>query len=317
VESIVVEATAPLVGHPRDLRKHRQALRAGGVDALLATVGSIETFPDLIARLAAWSRFAREPTNDARLARSVREIAAAKARGELAVVLHMQGAGAIGTTTEGLDLLHLVGVRVMQLAYNYANQLGDGCLEPRDGGLSELGRAAVRRMGELHIALDISHTGERTSRELIDLATAPVVASHANARAIHNHPRNLSDDLIRAVAGTGGVIGMCAFEAFITDGTADIDRLLDHACYIADLVGAQHVGVGLDFSDEDENDYDYFGYDPRYYPRPPWHWPDGIANFAEIANLPAALTRRGFSHDEVTGIMGGNFLGAFREVWGE
>lgn len=101
-----------------------------------------------------------------------------------------------------------------------------------------------------------------------------------------------------------------------SDPVPTLDQPIDHAVHISDLVGARHVGVGLDFADEDENDYDYFGYDERYYPRPPRTWPVGIAWWEEAANIGPALRRRGFTDDAVAGILGGNFMRAFAQSWG-
>lgn len=310
---ITVDAAVPLISHPRHVRRHAGELRAGGVHAVLATVASIEDFSEITHRLAAWAAFS---SPDAKLVRTVADIEQAYTAGQLALVLHMQGAGATGTTPDALHLFHAVGVRVIQLTYNYRNQLGDGCLESSDAGLSDLGRKCIRHLNDLGVMIDISHAGARTSLETIELADGPVVASHSNSDVVCNSPRNLSDSHIRAIAGTGGVIGLCAFPAFVNAEQATLDRLLDHAAYIADLVGTKHLGLGLDFSDEDEDDFVYFGYDERYYPLPPWQWPLGIEGFAETRNIPAALSRRGFADEEIAGIMGRNFLRAFGQRWG-
>lgn len=314
--AITLDAAAPLISVPRDLRRYASELREGGVDAVLATVGSIEDFTEMAGRLGAWAAFAHAPDDRTALARTVAEIEAAHDDGKLAVVLHMQGASATGMSTDALHLFHALGVRVMQLTYNYRNQLGDGCLEPANSGLSELGRRCVRQLNELGIVLDVSHSGVQTSLDIIELADGPVVATHANAMAVCSSPRNLSDALIRALAQTGGVVGLCAFSAFVAPGDATLDRLLDHAAYISDLVGPGHLGIGLDFAKHTVDDFDYYGLDERYYPRPPWRWPDGITGFADTKNVPVALARRGFSSDEIDGIMGANFLRVFRQRWG-
>ncbi len=231
-------------------------------------------------------------------------------------MLHAQGLGAIGADAGLLECYAALGLRVAQLTYNYRNQLADGCLEPADGGLSVAGRAAVRQLNALRIVPDISHTGAASSREIINLSGQPVIASHSNARAVCDSPRNLTDDLIRAVASTGGVIGLCAFPSFVSHGRPDVGDLARHALHIADLVGPQHAGMGLDFADEDEDDYDFYGYDERYYPRPPWTRPAGIETHAGVPSLRAALLTAGFSAPEADGILGENFLRVFDQSWG-
>lgn len=315
-ESICLDAAAPLV-QPRGLEVQLAALRAGRVDAVLATVASIEDSRYAVGRLGRWLSTAQAGSSAFRLATTVADVRAAKGAGEVAVVLHLQGGAPIEDDLDLLDVYHRLGVRVVQLTYNYRNLLGDGCLETADGGLSAFGRRALRRLVELGIVIDVSHVGVRTSLDAIEAAEGPVVATHANARALCDSPRNLTDGQIRMLADSGGVIGLCAFPAFLTTGERpSLEHLLDHAEYIAGLVGPEHVGVGLDFADEDEEDFDYYGYDERYYPRPPWVFPKGIGGFGEFQNLRAGLEARGFSGSEVAGILGENFLRVFASVWG-
>ena len=314
-EAVVLDATAPLFGDARRLRKRLSLLHEGGVDAIAGSVASLEDIATVSARLADWHEIARDESAGARLATTVGEIRAAKAAGVPAIILHVQGLDAIGANPTLLELYAHMGVRMAQPTYNYRNALGDGCLEPDNAGLSEVGRKVVDRANELGIALDISHVGYRTSREMIERSTKPVIASHSNARAVCDSPRNLPDELIRAVAASGGVMGLCAFPAFVAASDATLDRLLDHAAYIADLVGPERLGIGLDFADEDEEDYEYYRYDERYYPRPPWIWPAGIEDETKVRSIAPALERRGFSPSEVAGIMGENFMRAFEEIW--
>jgi len=141
--------------------------------------------------------------------------------------------------------------------------------------------------------------------------------SHANARTVCEHPRNLPDEVIKAVAASGGVIGLCAFPSFVSAGPKPaLNQLIDHAVHIASLVGAKHVGLGLDFADEGEEEYDFYGYDEAYYPRPPWAWPRGIEWLHQSSDISPALQARGFSPDEATGIMGMNFLRVLTTIWG-
>lgn len=311
---ICLDAAAPLI-QPRGLEQRLPELRAGGVDAVLATVAAIEDARYTLGVLAAWH--ARARGGEFRLATSAAAIRDAKAAGQVAIVLHLQGGAPLEFDVGLADAFHTLGVRVVQLTYNFRNLIGDGCLESVDGGLSDFGRRVVVRLAELGVVVDVSHAGVRTSLEAIEVVPGSVIASHANARAVCETPRNLTDDQIRRLAASGGVIGLCAFPAFVTtDERPTLDHLVDHAAYIGELVGPQHVGIGLDFAEETEEDYDYYGYDPRWYPRPPWVYPEGIRGFVDFQNLRAALERRGFTAAEIGGILGGNFVGVFERVWG-
>jgi membrane dipeptidase len=311
---IVLDAAVPEI-KPRYVASQRPRLEAGGVQAVLATVASIEPLPDAVMSLAQWWGAHHDPASPARIAMSVDEIRDIVAGGDLAIVLHFQGTEPLGGRLEMLDAYHRLGVRVVQFTYNHAGSCGDGCLEERNAGLTALGRKSLKRMHELGIAPDLTHAGEQVCLDVLSLAERPVVATHSNAKSVCDSPRNLSDEVIDGIAAAGGVIGVVAFPAFVAAENPTLDKLIDHVVYIADRVGPQHVGIGTDFADEDEEDFDFYGYDPRYYPRPPWTWPTGIAWWEDISNIPDALARRGFSESEIAGIMGENFLRVFSDLW--
>lgn len=315
-EGLYLDATAPML-QPRDLPRRLPDLVAGGVDAALATAGAIEDFRTTMELVGKWLELARSGRQKIRIARSVAELRAAKAAGQTGIVLHFQGADPIEDELDFINLFQASGLRVMQLTYNLRNRLGDGCFEPTDAGLSKFGRKVIRRMEELSVAVDLSHAGRRTQLEAVEAASRPVVVTHANVRALLDTPRNLTDEVIRAVAASGGVIGICAVPFFLArDRPATLEMMMDHAAYIAELVGPAHLGLGFDFAEEDEDDYVYFGYDERYIPKPPWVFPAGMSGHAEAGNMAAALRARGFADAEIRGILGENFLRVFAEIWG-
>jgi membrane dipeptidase len=314
--AICLDAAAPGV-IVRGIGSHHERLRQGGVDAVLATVAAIEPPEQTLLALGRWWSAHHAGEDPVAVATTATEIRTAVAEGKTAVVLHFQGTTPLAADVDMVDAYHRLGVRVMQLTYNYRVAAGDGCLEPSDAGLSEFGRKVVRRLERLSMLPDVSHAGERTARDVLRVADGPVIASHANARAICDSPRNLSDAVIDEVAASGGVIGVCAFPAFVaSEGVPTISMLVDHVAYIADRIGIDRVGIGLDFADEDEEDYDYFGYDPRYYPRPPWTWPEGLTWWEDVRNLRPALAQRGFAEHEIDGVLGENFMRLFAQVWG-
>lgn len=314
-DALVLDAAAPFIS-PGRVKHHLDDLRAGGVDAVLATTGSIENCRTIMGELGSWLEVERAGTYPIRIARTVAEIRQAKADGKLAVVFHMQGTDPIENSVDLVNAYHTLGVRVIQLTYNARNLVGDGCLETGNAGLSDFGRRVVQRIMDLDMFVDISHVGVRTSLDAIAMATKPVLATHANARAVHDSPRNLTDEEIRGVVATGGMIGLVAFPAFVSgDPEPSLEHLLRHCDYISEMVGPENVGLGFDFSQSDDDSYAFYGYDERYYPRPPWVYPRDIRSWADTPNVTAALKARGYSDAEIRGILGENFLRVFAKLW--
>jgi membrane dipeptidase len=179
------------------------------------------------------------------------------------------------------------------------------------------------------MVVDGSHTGIRSSLDAIEATDSPFIFSHSGARAVYDHPRNLTDEQIRACARTGGVIGVLGLSYFVGEpANPKLEDLVRHAAYIADLVGAEHVGIGMDYfrgvtpySTPEEQQARYEGrtagglWREDDIPAPPYRYAPEIETPAGMRNLTAALLRHGFSYVETRGIMGENFLRIFRSVW--
>lgn len=312
-----LDAAAPFI-QPREVKKHLSDLSTGGISKVLATVASIQNASYTLGILAEWLDIERRGELPVAVARTVADVRRANDAGKLAMIMHMQGADSIEGDLNLLDAFYAMGLRVIQLTYNFANRIGDGCLEPRDGGLTSFGREAIERMNKLGIVVDITHVGKRTSLDAIEASTTPVIASHSNANGVYESRRNLTDEQIDAIAANGGVIGVCAFPGFVSaDKQPTLEQLLDHIDYLVDRIGDEHVGYGFDYAEEDEGDYEYYRYQEDTYPHPPWNWPTGIAGFAEARNVAAGLRERGYSDEQVRRIGSENFLRVFEAVWGE
>ena len=223
-------------------------------------------------------------------------------------------------------MFHSLGVRIVQITYNERNLLGNGCYERRDEGLSHFGVDAIREMNRLGILIDLSHVGDRTTLETIELSEKPVSITHANARACFDHVRNKTDEALKLTAARGGVIGANAFPIFLArkfDST-----LADYADTIDDLVervGVDHVGIGTDYTqDQPQAFFDWlfaqqgtkYKDDPLVFPDPMAH-PRGMETPATFSNLARELLDRGYDQAELAKILGGNWLRLFREVWGK
>jgi len=319
-QAIVVDACAPILRNADFAPLWHQ----GGATCALATVAlhddSRASTLNAIGRLHAQLR----ERTDARLAFGVDDLLAAKAEGRLAVVTMFQSCGALEQNIDMVEVFHRLGVRSINLAYNHAEATADGCMEPRDGGLTTFGRRVIAEMNRLGVLLDLSHTGVRASFEAMEASSAPVAFTHSNARAVFDHPRNLTDAQIRACAATGGVIGVNGHPVFVRAGTAapTLDDLLIQVDHLVEVAGIDHVGLGLDFSHGPGQQMPMERYarmladglwPPGTLPSPPWTYPLGDAR--HIGRLTSALADRGWGEGDIRKLLGENFLRLFRAVW--
>jgi len=234
----------------------------------------------------------------------------AKRNGKLSVSFHFQSATPFADDLDLVDAFFAAGVRRAILAYNEANVFADGCHEPRNAGLSASGRRLIARMDHVGMIVDMSHCGERTTFDAMEapLSRAPIF-SHSNARAIFEHERNITDEQIRACARRGGYIGVNGVGFFLgVEGAKIPAAMAEHAAHIADIAGADRVGLGLDFMFLENSDYGFFhrarGRWPRGYPEPPW----SFLQPEQFGDLVHALEQKGFDREEMKGLLGGNYL---------
>lgn len=323
-EAVVIDATSPLGRYPEHLHRYR----SGGVTVCAPTIGgrfgSAETLP-VFARM---HRVLRERP-ELLLVRGVEDIHEAKQSGRLGLLFHFQGADPIDRDVELLEVYHALGLRMVQLCYNIRNRVGDGSEEASNAGLSEFGRSCIRKLNELGIVVDCAHTGVQTTFEAIEVSRSPVVISHGNPRALHPSRRNLPDDQLKAIAEGGGVIGVTGFPAFLgPHAQPTLARYIEHLRYLVDLVGIDHVGLGLDYfyaqhplmsAAQAQAVYRHYvdagDWSIDTYPPPPWHYPDAIETPDRLPALAGGLSAAGFAADEVRKILGGNWLRIFGQVW--
>lgn len=247
---------------------------------------------------------------------SVEDIRAARKAGRLGISFHLQGAGPLGYDPALIDTFYRLGIRWMILAYNTRNPLGDGCHEPSNSGLSMLGRNFVREMNRVGMMIDASHAGERTALDMIELSEKPIVISHSNARAVKDHERNVSDEQIRALAARDGVIGVNSIGAFVNeDNSSGVQGLLRHIDHIVQMVGPDHVGLGLDVVFYQDFMAKLYNSGPmmreRGYPAPPW----ADVKPEDLPGLVDGMIGLGYPEAAIKGILGENFLRVAKSNW--
>lgn len=257
--------------------------------------------------------------------RTLQDIQFAHATGRVGIVFGLEAATPIGNDLDKLDILFGLGVRQVGIAYSDSNGLGAGLNEPVDYGLTAFGRRAVKRMNDLGLAIDLSHASDRTGIETAAASSAPVLMTHAGARALWDIPRLKGDDVLRAVADSGGVIGISAAPHTTISAkhrTHTIASVMDHFHYCVDLVGLDHVGFGPDTLYGDHVGLHrtfagLLGHPASAGPRHPVvEYVDGLENPSEsFHNIAAWLVRDGLSDEEITKVLGGNALRALADIW--
>lgn len=226
--------------------------------------------------------------------------------GRLTVLLGLQSSDHFRTPVD-VEPFWRLGQRVSQLTYNSRCRLGDGCWVRPDRGLTGFGAEVVAEMNRVGMAIDVSHCGERTSLDAIRLSRKPVLATHANCKALVPHqPRNKSDEVIRHLAAGGGVMGIALVRGFVRSGRPTLDDVLDHFDHVRDLVGVEHVGLGSDLACD--------SVDPATgRPLQPYAI-GGLDLDLRVFQLIDGLLGRGYDDRDVELILGGNFLRAFTEI---
>ena len=264
------------------------------------------------------------------LVRTAADILKAKREKRLAIVIGTQDTAMVGADLDRLAQMKKDGVMTVQLTYNNGNLAGDGALEPRDGGITKLGRATIERIEAEKLLLDLSHGGARTMAEAAAHAKRPLVISHTGARALTEHPRNTADATMKAVADKGGVVGVYFMPFLTLDSRPKGEDLLRHVEHVANLVGEDHVGIGTDngplptvLDAKTKEAIDKWqkeridrsiaapGEAIGVYPfMPDYNSIDRYRRFA------ADLAKRGWTQARLEKLMGANFLRVYREVWG-
>jgi membrane dipeptidase len=330
-ESVVYDMVSPLFRqvYPRAAEEYR----AGGVTAIGMTVAdpatdSSDNMAEGLRGIAHAYTIIRQMEDNVRLVESIEDFARAKREGKLGVVFHFQTCSPFEQELRFVEIFYRLGIRAALLTYNIRNSVADGCTERTDAGLSRFGVRVVKEMNRVGMVVDGSHTGIRSSLDAIEVTDSPFIFSHSGAKTIYDHPRNITDEQMRACARTGGVIGVVGLPPFIGDVTdPKLDNLVRHIAYIAELVGVQHVGIGMDYfrglipysAPEEQTRYSGVAstllWGEGDLPPPPWRFAPEIETPAGMRSLTAALLRHGFSYSETRGIMGENFLRVFRAVW--
>jgi len=309
----------PATFTPKDLGPFREsgidvyhiAVGTGGPDAYDQTLRFLSLWNGLIAHHSDWLTRIDSPES----------LAGIKKSGKLGILLGLQNSEHFRTPAD-VDLFYSLGQRISLLTYNSRNLIGTGSTERTDSGISDFGVAVIQRMNKVGMAVDVAHCGEMTSMDACTVSLQPVLITHANCRALNPHPRCKSDEAIKKMAATGGVMGITGVRMFVTaQEPTTIEDALNHYDHVAKLVGVEHVGVG--------SDIDLHGYDALPDPmRKALHASykssyafrdkddiEGLDHPKRFYDIAQGLVRRGYSDNDIAGVLGGNFQRVLTKIW--
>src|SRR6266704_786304 len=287
------------------------AIGTGGPDAYLESLKFVSGYNNLIAAHPEW--FQRID--------SAERLKNCKSSGKVGILIGLQNSEHF-RAVDDVDYFYGLGQRVSQLTYNSRTLIGNGATERRDEGLSDFGVAVVERMNKLGMAVDVSHCGDRTTLDAFELSKKPVLITHSNCRALVPHPRCKTDEAIKKMAATGGVMGITGVRMFVkVDEPTTIEDALNHFDHVAKLVGVEHLGVG---SDSDLQGYDKLppkeneqlraGYKGSYAFREKIDI-QGLNHPKRMFDVAEGLIRRKYSDSDIELILGGNFKRALTAIW--
>ena len=290
-------------------------MREGGVDAVHATIAYHETFRETAANIGAWNRLLRRHADLVVMGRSGDDVRRAQQQQRTAIFFGLQNPSPIEDDITLVELCHTLGVRFMQLSYNNQSLLAAGCYEQNDPGVTRFGREVIAEMNRVGMVIDMSHSGEYSTLEAIDLSARPIAVTHANPSWWHPLARNKSDAVLKALAQRGGMMGFSLYPLHLKNG-GDC-QLAEFCAMVADCAeryGVEHFGIGSDLcQDRDKATLtwmrngrwhapDSSASPPTFPPQPTW-----FKDNRDFDNIAAGLTQAGFTADEVAAIMGGNW----------
>lgn len=300
-----------------------------GITAVNCTV-SQNTFEDTVDNISGFEELIDQHPEAFLIIRRHSDIARAKRENKVGIMFGFQYTSFLEQDPERIDIFRRLGVRIMQITYNNRSTFGDGCLEPGNAGLSKAGIAAIKKMNERGVAVDLSHSGYRTTSEGITQSTKPVLITHAGCAAVYAHPRNKPDEILKSLADHGGYFGVYLMPYVVASPTVPTrEHVLDHVVHAINVCGTDHVGIGSDGSiqktvltaeqktafDKDIARRKQLGIgapgEDRYPYVPDLNGPDHMQVIA------AELAKRGQPSSVIEKVLGANFQRVIGDIWGK
>lgn len=306
---------------PVDGKSYPDRVLEAGINVVHITLAAhADTFDEILAVMYHYFDLFDDRSDIAMQVERVEEITKAQREKKIGVIFGSQTGNIVGRDMSRWAILHKLGLRVCQITYNQRNELGDGCYEPENRGLTAFGRQSVQEMNRLGIVVDLSHVGERTALDATAHSTKPVIYSHSNAKALTPSKRNITDEQMKAMAATGGIMGISSFTmmSYKTLGVRpNLDDYVNHVDYAVNLIGSDHVAIGSDLF-ESKTKLSWEASTKRATQSPFTYESkdtEGFSLMSDMPNVIRGLIRRGYSDSDVDKILGGNLLRVFSQAW--
>ena len=303
-------------------------MRAGGVDAVHATICYHETFRETVLNIEQWNRWFEQFPDLIFHGRAAQDIDLARRTGRTAIFFGSQNPSCIEDDIGLVQILHSLGLRFMQLTYNNQSLLATGCYEAEDTGLTRMGREVVAEMNRVGLVVDMSHSGERSTLDAIAHSTRPIAITHANPHSWHAALRNKSDTVLRALAESGGMLGFSLYPHHLAGGSdCTLASFCDMVARTADLMGPGRIGIGTDLCQDQPDSIvewmrtgrwtkriDYgegSASAPGFPPMPSW-----FGDNTGFHRIRQGLRATGMAKRDVDAVMGGNWQRFFAKSFG-
>ncbi|NYT22395.1 membrane dipeptidase [Alcaligenaceae bacterium] len=303
-------------------REAFERMRQGGLTAANCTICIWQGVRETMANIAQFKAWFEEFSDIIVACRSVQDIRAAKRAGKVGIVLGWQNSSGIEDRIDLLPVYKELGVGFIQLTYNTQNYVASGCWEKRDGGLSFFGEHFVHEMNRVGIVVDLSHVGSRSASDAIAASTRPCAYTHICPSGLLEHPRNKTDDQLRAIVDKGGFVGVAAYAPFMKRGAdSTLEDVIDMYEYVINVCGEDQVGIGTDFTEgQDEAFFDYVRKDKGHGRRmvPSTGTAPTVRGFGSLTSYPALtreMERRGWPERRIVSVLGENWLRFLERVW--
>ncbi len=321
-------ATSPLIDclqYSNWSEKIFRQMNEGGVHAVHVTIAYHETFREMVLAIESWNSRFEQLSDVIFMGRTAEDIHKAMAENKTAIFFGFQNPSPIEDDIGLIEICHQLGVRFMQLTYNNQSLLATGCYEDQDTGVTRFGKQAIAEMNRVGLVIDMSHSAERSTLEAIEISSRPIVISHANPHWWHPALRNKSDDVLKALTHSGGMLGFSLYPHHL-NGSADcsLSSFCEMVAQAAERYGVEHLGIGSDLCQDQpdsivtwmrngrwskQTDYgEGSAAAPGFPSQPEW-----FRDNRDFGNISQGLSDVGFSSEETAAVMGGNWLRFYAE----